>query len=80
MGAALVAKQQDGPTAPQPASGGKVTTWKCNEHIAKILRKIQAYVGSNQEGVLDLFEAELDNYLATLQAKDMAERKKRSGQ
>jgi hypothetical protein len=78
-GSTLVAKQQDGPTAAQPA-GGRPTTWKCNEHIAKILRKIQAYVGGNQEGVLDLFEEHFDNYLATLQARDMAERKKRSGQ
>jgi hypothetical protein len=76
MGTATLEKQPEGAPAPQSA-GGKPTTWKCNEHIAKILRKIQSYVGGNQESILDLFETEFDNHLAMLQAKDMAERKKR---
>ena len=76
MEATLVAKQPEGA---KPPAEPKPTTWKCNEKIAKILRKIQAYVGGNQESVLDLFESEFDNYLAMLQAKDIAERKKRAG-
>ncbi len=64
--------------APAPGSGVKQTTWKASPAAAKVLRKIQAHIGGNQEYVLDQFLANFDDYLAILQAKDEADRKSRA--
>lgn len=69
------------PVAPPAGTDAenRTTTWKVREKIARILRKIQAYAGGNQEAVLDLFEKEFDDHLAMLQARDIEDRKRRSG-
>lgn len=65
------------PPEPDPKS---VTTWKCFQTTAKTLRLIGAHLNMKQEAVLALFDRYYEDYLLTLQAKDVADRKKRKGE
>ncbi|HEY1187710.1 MAG TPA: hypothetical protein VGE74_08635 [Gemmata sp.] len=54
-----------------------VTTWKCYQKNAKVLRLIGAHLNMKQEAVLALFSEDFENFLATIEAQRDAERKKR---
>lgn len=66
------------PPAGEPVSPKATTSWKCFQRVAMTLRKIGAHLNKNQEEVLELFEADFENYLEVLQAQDIADRKRRA--
>ncbi len=61
---------------PEPAAGA-TTTWKCYAKTAKTLRLIGAHLNVKQEEVLALFGRYFEDYLLTLQTRDVAQRTRR---
>lgn len=80
MAETLVAKKPKPGLTPVPPNDTEVTTWKCYQRVASMLRLIGSHLNLKQEAVLDLFADDIENYLITLQSQDLAERKRRKGE
>ncbi len=67
---AIMAKDKKEPRA---VDGDAVTTVKCKQRIAKLIRKLAALLEVNQEEVLDRYAARIEEDLAAEMARQQTE-------